>query len=378
MRNAFDSEVASMSMSTTMTTTTTTTTISTMTEVQEANYDEYLLDLQRQFAEWEAGEEEAFNQFMDDCKDAWKWIKISYCLKHGDDDDVTHAGYGCNWAYGAGDGNAGFKKGIAVEEHMDVLSMGQELDIKHIRDEAGLIASARDFAMEGVAQEAARLLAAMDPALRAAALSAESSTLEQTTIQTVTTTVTTLKEEVPRQAAALLERDTQAVAAVDADRLQRIEFMDNMREQALWDIKEAVWKLGYPTGYRLGDDEEGEFYSRESEILAEITALREAFEEQVEGTLSGSAERIAAEKAAAEAAYLAAQAEIDAVQESQRVVSEQAITTVTQNLESAFSGASADCAADAAAAREALRAFIDGRLAEWGDLYAREERTAKW
>ena len=197
-----------MSMSTTMTTTTTTTTISTMTEVQEANYDEYLLDLQRQFAEWEAGEEEAFNQFMEDCKDAWKWIKISYCLKHGDDDDVTHAGYGCNWAYGAGDGNAGFKKGIAVEEHMDVLSMGQELDIKHIRDEAGLIAGARDFAMEGVAAEAARLLAAMDPALRAAALAAESSTLEQTTIQTVTTTVTTLKEEVPRQAAALLERDT--------------------------------------------------------------------------------------------------------------------------------------------------------------------------
>ena len=47
-------------------------------------------------------------------------------------------------------------------------------------------------------------------------------------------------------------------------------------------------------------------------------------------------------------------------------------------MESAFSGASADCAAEAAAAREALRSFIDGRLAEWGDLYAREERTAKW
>ena len=185
-------------------------------------------------------------------------------------------------------------------------------------------------------------------------------------------------DEVSSQAAALLERDTQAVAAVDADRLQRIEFMDNMREQALWDIKEAVWKLGYPTGYRLGDDEEGEFYSRESEILAEITALREAFEEQVEGTLSGSAERVAAEKAAAEAAYLAAQAEIDAVQESQRVVTEQAITTITQNLESSFSGASSTSAADAAAAREALQAFIDGRLAEWGALAAREENTAKW
>ena len=105
--------------------------------------------------------------------------------------------------------------------------------------------------------------------------------------------------------------------------------MDNMREQALWDIKEAVWKLGYPTGYRLGDDEEGEFYSRESEILAEITALREAFEEQVEGTLAGAAQRVADEKAAAEAAYAAAQAEIDAVQESQRLVTEQTITTVT-------------------------------------------------
>ena len=187
-----------------------------------------------------------------------------------------------------------------------------------------------------------------------------------------------MKEEVPRQAAALLERDTQALAAVDADRLQRIEFMENMREQALWDIKEAVWKLGYPTGYRLGDDEEGEFFSRESEILAEITALREAYEEQVEGTLAGAAQRVADEKAAAEAAYLAAQAEIDAVQEAQRLATEQVITTITQNLESSFSGASSTSAADAAAAREALQAFIDGRLAEWGALYAREENTAKW
>lgn len=161
--------------------TTTTTTITTVTELNDGFFDEYLDDLRRQFAEWEAGEEAAFNQFMEDCKDAWKWIKISYCLKHGDDDDVTHAGYGCNWAYGAGDGNAGFKKGIAVEEHMDVLSMGQELDIKHIRDEAGLIAAARDFAMDGVAEEAARLLAAMDPALRAQALSAERSSMMQTT-----------------------------------------------------------------------------------------------------------------------------------------------------------------------------------------------------
>ena len=169
-----------MSMSTSITTTTTT--ITSITELQEGQYAEYLADLRRQFAEWEAGEEAAFNQFMEDCKDAWKWIKISYCLKHGDDDDVTHAGYGCNWGNGAGDGNAGFKKGIAVEEHMDVLSMGQELDIKHIRDEAGLIASARDFAMQGVAEEAARLLAAMDPALRAEALAAELSALEQTTI----------------------------------------------------------------------------------------------------------------------------------------------------------------------------------------------------
>ena len=43
-----------------------------------------------------------------------------------------------------------------------------------------------------------------------------------------------------------------------------------------------------------------------------------------------------------------------------------------------MSGTSANSAADAAAAREALQAFIDGRLAEWGALAAREENTAKW
>ena len=48
-----------MSMSTSITTTTTT--ITSITELQEGQYAEYLADLRRQFAEWEVGEEAAFD-----------------------------------------------------------------------------------------------------------------------------------------------------------------------------------------------------------------------------------------------------------------------------------------------------------------------------
>ena len=118
-----------------------------ISDIQFDRFLEFLADQRAQWEAWEDAEEAAFDKFLADCKDAWKWIKISYCLKHGDEDDVTHAGYGCSWGEGAGSGNAGYKKGIEIEEHMELLSMGQELDIKHIRDEAGLIQRTRDYVL---------------------------------------------------------------------------------------------------------------------------------------------------------------------------------------------------------------------------------------
>ena len=115
------------------------------------------------FDNFEAAEQQTLSQFVDDCKEAWDWILVSYCLKHGEQGDVTQVGYGCSWGTGAGAGNAGFKKGVAVEEHMDVLALGQDpLDIKNIDDEEWLIESAKNFAMQGVSGKSDGLLADLE------------------------------------------------------------------------------------------------------------------------------------------------------------------------------------------------------------------------
>jgi hypothetical protein len=108
---------------------------------------------------WAAEERSALASFMDECREAWEWIQVSYCLKHGDDSVVSNAGYGCSWAAGAGYGNAGFMKGVAVEEHHDILSYGQEdYMIKHIEDVEGLVQGAVDWVLEGVEEQQATLL----------------------------------------------------------------------------------------------------------------------------------------------------------------------------------------------------------------------------
>lgn len=108
---------------------------------------------------WEAGENQIVADRIADSKEAWEWIKVSYCLKHGQEGDVTSVGYGCSWGAGAGAGNAGYKKGVAIEEHIGTLTIGQDpIDIKHIHDEQWLIDGARDWTMEGVPETAQRLL----------------------------------------------------------------------------------------------------------------------------------------------------------------------------------------------------------------------------
>ena len=61
-------------------------------------------------------------------------------------------GYGCSLGRGAGYGNAGYMKGVEIELHTDILSYGQEIDIKHIHKEGGLINHAVAWAMNGVDQ----------------------------------------------------------------------------------------------------------------------------------------------------------------------------------------------------------------------------------
>ena len=111
------------------------------------------------YTEWEANENRIVDDYLAASRDAWEWIKTSYCLKHGQAGDVTLIGHGCSWGEGAGSGNAGWKKGIPIEKHMDALTYGQDpIDIKHVYDEQWLIDNAREWTMQGVPEESARLL----------------------------------------------------------------------------------------------------------------------------------------------------------------------------------------------------------------------------
>ena len=44
------------------------------------------------YAAWEAKENAEFAAFMAASRDAWEWIMVSYCLRHGEAGDVTAVG----------------------------------------------------------------------------------------------------------------------------------------------------------------------------------------------------------------------------------------------------------------------------------------------
>lgn len=122
-------------------------------------------DAQRQrFEEWAQSERVALAEFVAECEEAWHWILTSYCLKHGEAGDIESAGYGCSYGQGAGFGNGGFRKGVAIEEHGAVLAYGQDLEIKHIQGVGALIQHAVDFTMEGVAEAATEQVALVNAA----------------------------------------------------------------------------------------------------------------------------------------------------------------------------------------------------------------------
>lgn len=112
------------------------------------------------------------------------------------------------------------------------------------------------------------------------------------------------------------------------------------------------------------------------EIQQEIAAKKDEFEAGVLSALATMYDRVLAEQDAGDAAYDAARAEFDAE-----------VARITAEMEDALAGAQAafDAAlggsglADAAAAAtDALNAFIDERLAVWAEKYAQEEANAKW
>ena len=100
------------------------------------------------FEEWIQKEKRIVEELLAYSKKAWDAILVSYCIKHGneDDGDVTSVGYGCAWGMGAGSGNAGYRKGVEIEKFMSIMTSdgekldvltydGEELDIKNIENE---------------------------------------------------------------------------------------------------------------------------------------------------------------------------------------------------------------------------------------------------
>ena len=313
---------------------------------------------------WEAAENKIVADHIAASQEAWEWIKVSYCLKHGENGDVTNVGYGCSWGAGAGAGNAGYKKGIAIENHMEALTYGQDpIDIKHIHDEQWLIDGAREWTMEGVPETAQRLLEvdmANAIATIEAQITAKREELEARLVQQVADADARMNQLADEQAAQLLAREQAVVAAVEADRLTWEEAVDALRTEVQWQIKELVWQLGYTQGYKFGAHD-----GKDAEIMALITAEKDRYAALIAAQIEKMRARVAAELDAAEVAYAASQALADALQGRETQLLEELIEYTTVELNAAIAQGIRDCEIAAAKARAELKAFIDARLAAW-------------
>ena len=329
------------------------------------------------YAVWEAAENQIVADHIAASREAWEWIQVSYCLRHGEAGDVTAVGFGCSWGTGAGAGNAGYKKGVAIEAHMEALTYGQDpIDIKHVHDEAWLIEGAKTWTMQGVQETADRLLD-VDMAEAVATIEAEVTAvreaLEARLVQQVADADARMNQLADEQAAALLAREEAVVAAVAADRATWEQAVDDLRTEVQWAIKELVWQLGYTSGYKFGAHD-----GKDAEIMALISAEKDRYAALIAAQIEKMRLRVAAEQDKAEVAYRASQALADALQARENTALEALIVDTTAQLNAAIAQGEADFERAAAAARAELVAFIEARLAAWKALHDQEAVNAKW
>ena len=274
---------------------------------EAALFEEFKRAQQERFAAWAADERAAIAQWVADCQEAWEWIQVSYCLRHGADGEVQGAGHGCSWGNGAGYGNAGYLKGVAVEEHDAILSYGQDLDIKHIHNEGGLVAAATEWTMQGVEEEFQRQANNVDEeqAAREAGVEAAKQALRDALNGRLAASVASLDATVERLAQELADREDGALAGVESTRAGWEQEIDDERARILWAIKELVWKLGYAQGYVYGAHD-----GHDAELLQAITDLKEEYEAAIVARLEAMQNRVAAEQADGDEANAAAWAEL--------------------------------------------------------------------
>ena len=301
---------------------------------------------------------------------------MSYCLKHGLDGDLK-VGYGCSWGVGAGSGNGGFKKGVEIEANMDVLTIGQDpIDIKHIHDEAWLIEGAKDFMMTGVADEADRLLndvLASENDARDAALVQARKDLEDALHKRLWEMVGEMDDKERSLAEELRDAEYSAIASVSDWREGREAYIDNLRMELLWDIKELVWKLGYSQGYHYGAHD-----GHDAELMSMITAKKDKYASEIQNILDLMEARVAQETAEGKSRNDAAIDELNQLQSDFINELESLIASSTDSLNASIASGDGDCVADQMAAKDALAAFIAERMAIWQSKYDAEEANAKW
>ena len=277
---------------------------------------------------------------------------------------------------GSGYGNAGIKKGVAVEAHDDILSYGQDpLDIAHIYNEAGLIQHAVDFTMEGEPEEAARQKALVNvrQAEIEASVVAAREALEAALTQRLNDSTASLDATVARLAAELYARENAAMAVVDSDRQAWTEAVAELKRQMLWAIKEQVWRLGYTSGYKFGAHD-----GVDHVILADIAARKDEFAAEVQATRDRMAARVVSETDIADAAYDAARAELQGEMDRLTAEMEEALAAAVASFEVKLADAKADMEAETQRAKDAHYAFIEARLAIWQTKYDAEKKNALW
>jgi hypothetical protein len=342
---------------------------------EAALFEEFKRAQQERFAAWAADERAAIAQWVADCQEAWEWIQVSYCLRHGADGEVQGAGHGCSWGNGAGYGNAGYLKGVAVEEHDAILSYGQDLDIKHIHNEGGLVAAATEWTMQGVEEEFQRQANNVDEeqAAREAGVEAAKQALRDALNGRLAASVASLDATVERLAQELADREDGALAGVESTRAGWEQEIDDERARILWAIKELVWKLGYAQGYVYGAHD-----GHDAELLQAITDLKEEYEAAIVARLEAMQNRVAAEQADGDEANAAAWAELQGEFDRLRAEMRQAVGDALAACEQILADARAAQEASIGAATDALYAFIDGRLAAWAAQHAQESANAQW
>ena len=65
-----------------------TTTLADGKATEVALFEEFKIQQQERFARWAADERAAIAQWVADCAEAWEWIQVSYCLRHGAEGEV--------------------------------------------------------------------------------------------------------------------------------------------------------------------------------------------------------------------------------------------------------------------------------------------------